>query len=191
VRELRERRGNGARLSLPDPRADGAPSPGTPPGPGRDGIPARDDAGVRFPPPVLYAVPLLAGILLDLRWPLHVLPGAASHVVGAIGVTIGLALALSALGLFRRAGTSVIPRRPTTALVTSGPFRLTRNPMYVGLAFVYVGIAFWVNTAWPLLFFPLVVVLVRRLVIAREERYLEAKFGDAYRRYRRRVRRWL
>ncbi len=92
---------------------------------------------------------------------------------------------------FRRAGTSMVPMNPTTALVTSGPYRLTRNPMYLGMAFLYVAFAFALGVIWALAFLPAVVVIVDRFVIAREEPYLERKFGQAYRDYKVRVRRWL
>ena len=104
-----------------------------------------------------------------------------------------LSLALGGTGLWalRRAGTSQNPRRPTTALVVSGPFRISRNPLYLSLLCLYVGIALFVNGLWLfLLAIPLVAVL-RLGIIAPEERYLERKFGDEYRRYRSRVRRWL
>jgi protein-S-isoprenylcysteine O-methyltransferase Ste14 len=81
--------------------------------------------------------------------------------------------------------------RPTTALVTSGPYRLTRNPMYLGMAFLYAGLALSFGVTWSLAFLPLVLLAVDRLAILREEHYLEAKFGEEYRRYKARVRRWL
>ena len=113
------------------------------------------------------------------------------RVLGILLVLVGAATTLSAVGFFRRARTSLVPIRPSTTLVSTGPYRFTRNPMYLGLAVVYVGIACWLGTLWPLLLLPVVLVLVGSLVIAREERYLEAKFGEEYRAYRARVRRWL
>jgi protein-S-isoprenylcysteine O-methyltransferase Ste14 len=80
---------------------------------------------------------------------------------------------------------------PTIALVTSGPYRLTRNPMYVGMAFLYGAFALAFGVIWALITLPLVLIAVDRLVIAREEPYLEARFGEQYREYTRRVRRWL
>jgi protein-S-isoprenylcysteine O-methyltransferase Ste14 len=85
----------------------------------------------------------------------------------------------------------MVPMNPTTALVTSGPYRLTRNPMYLGMAFLYVALAFAFGVMWALVFLPAVLVVVDRFVIVREEPYLERKFGQAYREYRSRVRRWL
>ena len=93
--------------------------------------------------------------------------------------------------LFRRAGTSFIPIKPTTALVWSGPYQFTRNPMYLAMACLYLGLALWFDLFWPLILLPGVLAGVQYGVIAREEQYLERKFGDDYRQYKARVRRWL
>jgi protein-S-isoprenylcysteine O-methyltransferase Ste14 len=92
---------------------------------------------------------------------------------------------------FRRAGTSMVPLNPSTALVVSGPYRFTRNPMYLGMAFLYVGLAFALGVIWALFLLPLVIAAVDQLVIAREEAYLVRKFGQPYCDYMARVRRWL
>lgn len=92
---------------------------------------------------------------------------------------------------FRRAKTSMVPMKPTTALVTSGPYRLTRNPMYLGMAVLYVALALALGVIWALAVLPFVIFAVDRLVIAREEPYLERKFGEQYRQYKGRVRRWV
>ena len=91
----------------------------------------------------------------------------------------------------RRAGTNVNPRDPTTAIVVEGPFRFSRNPLYLSLILAYLGITLLVNALWPLLLLPPLLVVLHWGVIAREERYLEAKFGESYRVYKARVRRWL
>jgi protein-S-isoprenylcysteine O-methyltransferase Ste14 len=90
-----------------------------------------------------------------------------------------------------RAHTPLDPRQPTRQVVTWGPFRLSRNPGYASLALIYVGVASVVNTLWPFLFLPAVLGVIQRGVIAREERYLERKFGAEYRQYKARVRRWI
>jgi protein-S-isoprenylcysteine O-methyltransferase Ste14 len=110
---------------------------------------------------------------------------------GAICIVIWLALDGSAMLRFRSARTSMVPMKPSTALVTSGPYLATRNPMYVGMAFLYAGLALLLGVIWSLAFLPAVLLMVDRFVIAREERYLEAKFGEEYRAYKGRVRRWL
>ena len=91
----------------------------------------------------------------------------------------------------KRAGTNIRPDQPTLAIVSDGPFRFTRNPLYLALTGLYAGIALLVNALWPLLLLAPVLAVLRWGVIAREERYLEAKFGEAYRAYRSRVRRWV
>jgi protein-S-isoprenylcysteine O-methyltransferase Ste14 len=93
--------------------------------------------------------------------------------------------------VMRRAGTNIKPSQPTTAIVQTGPFRFSRNPLYISLTLFYLGVCLMFNALWPLLLLPPLLVVVQRGIIYREERYLEAKFGEEYRDYRRRVRRWL
>jgi protein-S-isoprenylcysteine O-methyltransferase Ste14 len=150
-----------------------------------------DHSGVFIPPPLLYVVPLAVGLLIQRRYPVAVLPRSIALALGIPLVAIGLALGAVAMISFFRARTSPIPIKPTTAIVETGPYRFTRNPMYVGLALLYLGVTLWVDTLWPLLFLPLVLFTVQRTVIEREERYLEAKFGEPYRGYKARVRRWI
>ena len=111
--------------------------------------------------------------------------------MGGLLVTIGLAINVSAWIAFHRARTPVLPTRPTTAIVIRGPYRFTRNPLYLSLAIIHAGAALLLGYLWPLLFLPLAAALISRLVIAREEVYLEGKFGAEYARYRDSVRRWL
>jgi protein-S-isoprenylcysteine O-methyltransferase Ste14 len=99
--------------------------------------------------------------------------------------------AYPAAGLFRRLGTHVPPSQPTTLIATTGPYRWTRNPMYLGMALIYAGLAIGFDGPIALALLPLVLIAIQTQVIAREERYLEAKFGDDYRRYKAEVRRWL
>ena len=150
-----------------------------------------DHAGVLVPPPFFFVIPFCAGLLLHRLHPIPILRREISAVPGLGLAVLGLLLVVWAMGLFARARTSPIPIRPTTAIVETGPYRFSRNPMYVGLALLYVGLALWIGTLWPLLFLPVALIMVQRAVIAREERYLEAKFGEEYRGYKSRVRRWL
>jgi protein-S-isoprenylcysteine O-methyltransferase Ste14 len=150
-----------------------------------------DKSGSRIPPPAIYFAGFLIGVAIELAWPIGALPSALALAAGLIGGALWLALDVSAMMLFHRAGTGVAAMKPTTGLVTYGPYRITRNPMYVGMAFLYVGLALALGVIWSLAFLPVVLLIVDRLVIAREERYLEAKFGEEYREYKRRVRRWL
>jgi protein-S-isoprenylcysteine O-methyltransferase Ste14 len=150
-----------------------------------------DHAGVRVPPPLIYVVLFGLGLLLHELMPFTFLPIIPARVVALICLGCGLLLAGWSNLLFRRAHTSLVPIKPTTALVVAGPYRLTRNPMYLGLLCIYIAAALWFGVMWVLVLVPLVVLAVQRLAIIKEERYLEQKFGDAYRQYRAHVRRWI
>ena len=147
--------------------------------------------GIHFPPPFLYVALLLLGILLDKLTPLPPLPRGFSRLLAAVLLVPGLGLILWSLWLFLRARTNPLPMRPASSLVRSGPYRWTRNPMYLGMLLLYLGVALLFDISWALVLSPAVVLLVGRLVIAREERYLEGKFGDDYRQYMTQVRRWI
>jgi len=151
----------------------------------------RDTAGVIAPPPLIFAIPLIVGLVANWLSPLPIL-------AGRVGLWMGIALAIAGLGLiitgmieFRRANTAVVPFSPTTAIVSSGPFRFTRNPLYLGFVLIYIGASLAANTLWPLFMLPLVILVLLHGVVKREERYLERKFGTAYTDYRARVRRWM
>jgi protein-S-isoprenylcysteine O-methyltransferase Ste14 len=152
-----------------------------------------DTSGVRVLPPLIYAGLFLVGYALHRLVPLRLWGDVplVARLVGWSLVGAGVLLGASAVVLFRRAGTTPNPTRPTTALVLHGPYRFTRNPMYVGLGLCYLGATLLVNSAWPLVLLPVLIGLVQRWVIAPEEAYLERRFGAEYRAYRTRVRRWL
>jgi protein-S-isoprenylcysteine O-methyltransferase Ste14 len=153
--------------------------------------PQRDIAGVLAPPPLIYGAALLVGLGLEALLPSSDIPGEVAWPVGVALLVVGGLLAVSFLDAFRRAGTPVDVRSPTTSLVTTGPYRISRNPGYVGLAFAYVGIATLARAPWAYLTLVPALVVVDRMVIVREERYLERRFGEEYVRYRARTRRWL
>ena len=142
-------------------------------------------------PPLLYLGFLLAGLGLEVLWPGPAVHSGLRYGLGGALAVAGFALMLVAVGLFRRSGTNVQTWKPTTALVCHGIYRFSRNPIYVGMTGFYAGIALLAGSLWALgLVVPLLLV-VHHGVIAREERYLEDKFGDAYRLYRAAPRRWL
>ena len=159
----------------------------------RHTVPVMDTSGarVRVLPPLLFLVVLAGALVLDGLWPLSLPAAAAWAVAGVTLVVAGLGLMGWAGAVMTRSHTTVSPWAAVTALVTEGPFRLTRNPIYLGDLLVYLGIALWVRTWWPLLLLPLVLVTVQRLVIGPEERYLTSRFGADYTAYRQRVRRWI
>jgi protein-S-isoprenylcysteine O-methyltransferase Ste14 len=157
-------------------------------------VAASDDratSGIKVPPPLYYLAGFGAGLLLEAAFPIDGPPAVVTIVVAVLGVGLFLYLDGLATARFRSAGTSPLPMRPSTALVTSGPYRFTRNPMYVGMAALYAAVAVATGVIWALIALPVVLVAIDRLVIAKEEPYLEARFGEAYRDYRRRVRRWV
>lgn len=154
----------------------------------------RDSAGVWFPPPVYFLIGLIVGFAVQHFYPIHLAkPGhrVILYGLGGLWILLGLALAGWALFDFRRAGTSAFPHAPSSNLVAGGPYRWSRNPMYISLALVSIGIGLFANALWPIVSVPLALVLVDVLVVRREEHYLDRRFGESYRDYHRRVRRWL
>ena len=155
---------------------------------------SRDSSGVRFPPPAIYVIGLLVGFGVDRLWPLRIVRSGQMSALRLAGISLaaaGVALAAWALYAFRSVGTSPLPIRPTTAIASRGPYRFTRNPMYLGMAALSAGVALLANALWPLLMLIVVLGLVQAIVILPEERYLERKFGNDYRVYKTKVRRWL
>ena len=152
-----------------------------------------DRSGVRFPPPLVYAGLFLVGCGIHYLWPAVLIPGDPAWLrpLGWILIGAGLAFALTAAVTFQRAGTPVNPYKPVIRIVAHGPFRLTRNPMYVSLATLFLGGTALVNSLWLLLLFPPTIVIVTTTIILPEEAYLERKFGDLYLDYKKKVRRWL
>jgi protein-S-isoprenylcysteine O-methyltransferase Ste14 len=151
-------------------------------------------AGVIARPPVLFLVALLLGLALDHLLPVSVagLEADLVHWVSA-GSLILLGLALGAAGIrdFTSAGTPVPTNKPTSALVTTGIHGWTRNPIYLGLFLLYGGIGVAARSPWTLILTVPLAITIRYGVVAREEAYLERRFGDVYRKYKARVRRWL
>lgn len=151
----------------------------------------RDAPGVVAPPPLIYAGGLAVGLGLDAALPSASLPRLLRTSLGWVLVVAGVVLLASFLAAFRRARTPVDPREATTTVVTSGPYRLSRNPAYLGMTLIYAGIAVLSQALWAFLALIVTLVVVDRGVIAREERYLGRKFGAEYLRYKARTRRWL
>ena len=150
----------------------------------------RDNAGVVAPPPLILLAALLLG--LDALWPLPLgLARAVRWASGALSIAISAVVVATGIREFRRAGTNVPPHLPATALVTSGPFRWSRNPLYLAMHLLLAGLAVLLDTGWLLVMLVPFCLAIRHGVVAREERYLEGKFGDEYRRYKATVRRWL
>ena len=156
-----------------------------------DGRGNADNPGVIAPPPLIYAGTLAAGLLANRRLRLPFLPRRFARTLGTFLLVSGFLVGLLGFREVRRAGSNVDPREPATTVVTGGPYRFTRNPMYLGFVLQYVGISALFNALPPIVLLPLIQQLMKRGVIEREERYLERKFGEEYRRYRESVRRWI
>src|SRR5215467_7547144 len=151
-----------------------------------------DTANVRIRPPIAWTVAVLAGLALNWLLPLPFVPAAVpAGWLGATVFALALALFVWAIATMTRGGSNVPTNLPTTTIVDTGPYRLTRNPIYLAMVLGLIGLAIAFNTLWLLLVAVPFALVIRYGVIAREEAYLERKFGGVYRRYRSGVRRWL
>ena len=151
-----------------------------------------DNPGAAVRPPLLYLAALAAGLVIDHALALPVAMGEIWLRLGGVALLLaGAALMAWAIACFRRAGTNVPTVLPATALVTTGPYRFSRNPIYLGMTAIYIGLALAFASPWAILPLPAVLAVMEFGVIRREECYLEEKFGDAYRAYRLGVRRWV
>jgi protein-S-isoprenylcysteine O-methyltransferase Ste14 len=152
---------------------------------------SADTAGVIAPPPLIYLGALAIGFGLDAAFGFGSLSAAVAVPVGCALMVAGGVLAVSFVKAFQRSDTPLDPYTPSVKLVTDGPYRFTRNPGYLGMALACAGIAVVSDALWALVPIVGAVAVIDRGVIAREERYLERKFGAQYNAYRARVRRWL
>lgn len=148
-------------------------------------------AGAVAPPPLIYALGLASGFALQALVGAASIPAGARWPLGGALLVGGLALLNAFAAALRRARTTLNPWRPSSAIVTTGPYRRTRNPGYLAMAMLSAAIALLAGALWPLATLAAAVLVVDRGVIRREEAYLSARFGAEYDAYRRRVRRWL
>jgi protein-S-isoprenylcysteine O-methyltransferase Ste14 len=154
----------------------------------------NDTAGITILPPFVYFAGLVGGYILQFIWWVPIAPpilDVAIRILGIVLVLAGGSLIFMAMSRFQIADTPPHPHEPTRTLTFDGPFRYTRNPMYLGMALILGGLAFIGNALFPLLALIPVIWWIRTQVIDKEERYLEAKFGAPYLDFKRRVRRWL
>jgi protein-S-isoprenylcysteine O-methyltransferase Ste14 len=142
-------------------------------------------------PPLVYLGAIGLGLLLHGAWPLGLGSRVVSAPLGAIAVLAAVALFFSAVRALRAAGTPVPGNRPTTTIVRTGPFRYSRNPIYLSFSLLQLGVACWVNSLWLLVTLMPAVALMSFVVIPREEHYLERRFPSDYLPYKASVRRWL
>jgi protein-S-isoprenylcysteine O-methyltransferase Ste14 len=150
-----------------------------------------DKPGVVAPPPLIYLVPLGLALLAEWALPALRIPVSVPPVAGGSLIGLGGLLMVAAVRAMRRARTATSPYKPSTAVVSNGPYRFSRNPIYLAYTLTYLGVALLIGSLLALLLLPAVLAVVQVGVIRREERYLEEKFGEDYRRYKSGVRRWL
>ena len=142
-------------------------------------------------PPIVYGAAIATGLALESGWPLPLLPRLLAAVLGSFLVVIAIGLFSYSTLELQRAGTPVPGNLPTTAIVRTGPYRFSRNPIYLAFSIFHLGIAGWVNGAWLVATLVAAIAVMTLVVIPREERYLEKRFGADYLDYKRSVRRWL
>jgi protein-S-isoprenylcysteine O-methyltransferase Ste14 len=164
-----------------DPRAN--PDPARP-------VPEAANLGVARPP-LVYLASIVLGVILHFAWPISLLPRGVSPRFGVPVVLVAIGLFLFAVRTLRAAGTPVPGNRPTTTIVRTGPYRFSRNPIYLAFSLFQLGIALWVNSLWLVVMLVPAVAVMSLVVIPREERYLEARFPSEYSSYKASVRRWL
>lgn len=151
-----------------------------------------DKPGVIIFPPLLYGGAFVLVLLLHWAWPLGILSSTATAIWSGVALLlISGALAIWGKRTMKNAGTNVNPSQLATCIVITGPFRFSRNPLYLSLTILFAGLSLVVNTLWGFIALVPVLAILHFGVILREERYLEAKFGESYRQYRSQVRRWL
>ena len=147
-----------------------------------------------IPVPWVFVLTYVVGVALEAGWPFQIGPTPNAHVTswgGAVVFAIGAVIAGWGLTTFRKARTTTVPGRTSAELVTWGPYRFSRNPMYVGLVIAYLGEAAILRQVWPVLLLPFTIAYVNWVVIPLEQRKLKEAFGEAYTRYQARVRRWV
>ena len=153
--------------------------------------PQQDTAGVIAFPPLLVVGTLVLGLVWHWLVPRHPFPTLPSRIAGIALVVLGGAIIAWGAKTMRAAGTNIDPSQPALALVTTGPFRFSRNPLYLANVIIYIGTTLVVDALWPFVLLVPLIALLEWGVIRREERYLSRIFGAPYDAYRARVRRWL
>lgn len=151
----------------------------------------KDVAGVIAPPPLFFLAAILVGLGLEWAFRADIGLGRIGLVIGLLVIVEAVAIAVWARQQFVKGGTSLRVEEPSTAILSTGPFRFSRNPLYMSMAWLQIGIGIAASMAWVIALVIPALLVIRFAVIAREERYLEAKFGEEYLNYKNRVRRWL
>jgi protein-S-isoprenylcysteine O-methyltransferase Ste14 len=150
-----------------------------------------DTPNVIAPPPLIFLSGLLLGGFAARRYPFPILPNMFATISGLLLIIAGIGVIAAAWRQMNAAKTNVEPWKPTTAILDSGLYGISRNPIYVAMIFIYLGVTCLFNSIWFLPFLPIVILIIRFGVVLREEKYLENKFNGDYSDYKNRVRRWI
>lgn len=145
----------------------------------------------RMPPPLPFLVGVVVGLICQWMWPWPIAQFFQALPVGILLIGLVVVLVIALNREFKRHATPPDPEKETTALIVSGPFRMSRNPAYVSVAILHAAIGFLCNSVWVLLMIIPALIVIHHVVVLREEAYLESRFGEAYHRYKARVRRWI
>ena len=149
------------------------------------------ETGIKLPPPIIYLAALIIGMVIDDFWPLSLFPEIWGHIIGSVFIPVSILLVPTFLIQFKKAGTTFDVRKSATTLITDGPYRFSRNPAYISLTLLYLGLGAFFQNAWILVFVIPVLLIMDLRIVRKEERHLEAKFGEAYIQYISVVGRWL
>lgn len=152
---------------------------------------STDHAGVKFPPPFIFLFSILIGLGINRFWPMSIVPSTLAMPLGLASIAVATIIVTLGFRELHQYKTTVRPNEPSSAIVKTGPYRFTRNPLYVSLSALQLGIGLWTNILWVVLMLIPVLIVMTTQVIAREEAYLERAFGEEYSSYKASVRRWI
>jgi protein-S-isoprenylcysteine O-methyltransferase Ste14 len=154
----------------------------------------KDSPGVYIPPPLIYAAFFLLSFIIQGRFTIRrafFFHSPAANIIGILIIILGLIFAIPALRQFFKSKNTVVLIKPATSLQTTGIYAISRNPMYISLLLIYLGMAFIFGNWWTIFLIPVLFAIVNYLIILPEERYLNRAFGDSYTDYKKNVRRWI
>jgi protein-S-isoprenylcysteine O-methyltransferase Ste14 len=151
----------------------------------------EDSAHILAAPPFFFIIPLLIGLVTEYFYPTKIFSTLASIIIGLLFSWASLPFFILSLKSFFKAKTTFDARNTTTTLVTTGIYKLSRNPAYLSLVLLYIGLSFLINSVWILILVVPAFYSIQKFCIEREEKYLEGKFGDRYLAYKKQVRRWI
>jgi protein-S-isoprenylcysteine O-methyltransferase Ste14 len=152
-----------------------------------------DSPGIYFPPPLIYAVIFLAAVFIQKKIPIddHFFKSRMTIVIGILFILLAVYFGTRSMHQFIQSKNTIIPNKPAASLQTTGVYHSTRNPMYLALMMLYLGLSCLIGNWWNIILLPLLLLIIQEYIIKKEEKYLVRKFGQEYIDYRHRVRRWL